>query len=156
MLPCLVLQPLYIAGLERCHALRLGQCLPVTTLTDQEVDWEGLAYMENLRFYLWSVVECPDGENVEWAESKVIELRALLADMMMPSQTHLTMYLALRTDGALFTIDLHGVLPCHKTLRRRSLLLRQFPLRESFCTPGRIRYSFIPSVLFSTYCSAYY
>ncbi|XP_025799539.1 uncharacterized protein LOC112879493 isoform X2 [Panicum hallii] len=39
-------------------------------------------------------------------------------------------------DGALFTIDLHGVLPCHKTLRRRSLLLRQFPLRESFCTPG--------------------
>ncbi|XP_039793218.1 uncharacterized protein LOC120659223 [Panicum virgatum] len=76
----------------------------------------GLAYMENLRLYLWSMVECPDDEeNVEWAERKVIELRTLLPDEALSADSLDVAGFAdgasvifVRTDGGLFTIDLES------------------------------------------------
>ena len=78
----------------------------------------GLAYMENLRLYLWSMVECPDDEeNVEWAERKVIELRTLLPDDALSADSldvagfaDRVSVIFVRTDRGLFTIDLESCL----------------------------------------------
>ena len=117
------------------------------------VDGElGLAYMENLRLYLWSM-ECPDDEeNVEWAERKVIELRTLLPDEALSADSLDVAGFAdgasvifVRTDGGLFTIDLES----YRVTRvcGEDWYYGNFPY-VGFCTPGTIRYPFIHPVYF--------
>ena len=113
----------------------------------------GLAYMENFRLYLWSMVGCPDEEHVEWAERKVIELRTLLPDDTLSADSldvagfaDRVSVIFVRTDRGLITIDLES---CHvMRVCGEGWYYGNFPY-VSFCTPGRIRYSCILSIFFN-------
>ncbi|OEL18413.1 hypothetical protein BAE44_0020571, partial [Dichanthelium oligosanthes] len=73
----------------------------------------GFAYMENYRLYLWSMEAGPDGDgNVEWAQSRVIELETLLPDHALSDSLDVAGFadgvavIFVRTDDGIFTIDL--------------------------------------------------